>query len=81
MVTELRAAVRADGRSLNELEKLSDLNAGQLSRFVAGKRDLTFESATRLLKTLGIGFTMPDRPAAEEPKREPAPKPAKRRAK
>jgi transcriptional regulator with XRE-family HTH domain len=59
MVLQLRDAVRADGRSLNELEKLSGLARGQLSRFVNGKRDLTLDAAAGLCDTLGITFNLP----------------------
>lgn len=65
MVLRLREAIQADGRSLNQLAKDSGLDAGRLSRFLRGERDINFEAASRLCEILGIKFTLPEPPSAD----------------
>jgi transcriptional regulator with XRE-family HTH domain len=75
MVLQLRELIQTDGRSLNQLAKDSGLDAGRLSRFLRGERDINFEAAARLCEVLGVRFVLPQRkPKAEAP-------PAKRKGK
>lgn len=50
----LREAIRADGRSLNTLGKLSGVDSGQLSRFMRSERSLTLDSVDKLIAALGL---------------------------
>jgi transcriptional regulator with XRE-family HTH domain len=80
IVVDLRKAIQADGRSLNELEKAAGLAGGQLSRFVRGERDINFEAAGRLCDVLGIAFTVPEAKPARPTASAVAPLPTKKRA-
>jgi ribosome-binding protein aMBF1 (putative translation factor) len=51
---QLRDAIAASGRSLNQLSQESGINDSQLSRFVRGKRTLTMETAAVLCRVLGL---------------------------
>jgi transcriptional regulator with XRE-family HTH domain len=71
MLTQIRDAVREDSRTLSQIAELCGLDAGRLSRFVRGKRDLSLAAAARLCEALG--FTLvhtASRPAAEPPATE-----------
>jgi transcriptional regulator with XRE-family HTH domain len=85
MVLQLRDAIRDSGKKLTELSEKSGVDAGRLSRFVRGQRDINFDAAARICEALGITFNVPDWPdlaeVAEPPKRKPVAKPAKRRGK
>jgi transcriptional regulator with XRE-family HTH domain len=72
MVLELRDVIRNDGRNLSELAEASGLDAGRLSRFLRGERDINFSAAARLCETLGIRFLVPEaKPAPAKPDRKP----------
>src|SRR5438067_11489904 len=66
MVLQLRDAIQADGRSLNQLAKDSGLDAGRLSRFLRGERDINFEASARRCDVLGIRFSVPQRATETE---------------
>jgi len=53
----VREAIRSDGRSISELSRLADIQRPTLSRFAAGKRDLTGDILGRLLPVLGMKIT------------------------
>jgi transcriptional regulator with XRE-family HTH domain len=57
VVEQLREAIRKDGRSLNQIGKLSGVDAARLSRFLRGKRDLTFEAVEKVCRLLGLVLT------------------------
>jgi transcriptional regulator with XRE-family HTH domain len=59
MVAELREAIRADGRSLNQLAKVTGVDPSRLSRFLRGERDITFAAAARLCEALGVKLVRP----------------------
>jgi len=50
----LRAAIENDPRSQRELSTASGIHFVNLSRFAAGKKSLTIESAEALAKALGL---------------------------
>jgi transcriptional regulator with XRE-family HTH domain len=51
---EIHRAIKRSGRSLHDLARDSGLDAGQLSRFVRGKRSLILRQASKLCKALGL---------------------------
>ncbi len=68
-VTEqLKQAIRASGKSLNQLGKESGVSQPQLSRFLAGKRTLTLPMVDKLCDALGLRLT--DQPRRPRPKPE-----------
>jgi transcriptional regulator with XRE-family HTH domain len=75
-VTEtLKEAIRASGRSLNQLAKASGVGSDRLSRFMRGQRSLTSGAIDSLCTALGLRLVGPAQAA------EPAPQdagPAKR---
>jgi transcriptional regulator with XRE-family HTH domain len=74
MVLDLQTAIKADGRTLTDIALASGVDAGRLSRFVRGQRDLTFDGAAKVCEALGITFTIPERlrtVPAVTPKRRP----------
>jgi transcriptional regulator with XRE-family HTH domain len=73
MVMQLRDAIHASGRSLNQLSKECGVDRSRLSRFVRGERNISFEAAMRICEALGI-TKIPGRfsPPAREPE-PPAP--------
>ncbi len=68
MIQQLRQAIRDDGRSLNKLAEAAGLDAGRLSRFLRGERDINFEAGCQIADAVGIRFVMPNRPAGGGPK-------------
>ena len=54
METQLRQAIADSGQSLNELGRAVGVDAGRLSRFMRGERDLTFAAASQLCEALGL---------------------------
>jgi transcriptional regulator with XRE-family HTH domain len=65
---QLRDAITASGRSLNQLSQESGVNDSQLSRFLRGRRSLTMATAGALCKVLGLQLCpVEDKPAAESP--------------
>jgi transcriptional regulator with XRE-family HTH domain len=66
---QLRVAITNSGLGLRELAREAGLAShSQLSRYLAGKKDLTLESVVRLCKVLGLEL-------------RPVPKPAPRKGK
>lgn len=51
---QLRRAIRADGASLYALAEETGVSRSVLSRFVAGKRTITIETADRLAAALKL---------------------------
>ncbi|VTR93583.1 transcriptional regulator : : HTH_3 [Gemmata massiliana] len=60
VVEQLKAAITASGQSLNQLSAASGVHRGQLSRFMAGERDLTFASAGYICEALGVALDVPE---------------------
>ncbi len=54
----IRAAIENDSRSQRELAKASGIHFVNLSRFAAGKKSLTIESAEALAKALGLEMVL-----------------------
>lgn len=54
LLSRIREAVRSSGLSLNQLEKLSGVGNGQLSRFMLDKRDLRGKSLEKVCQALGL---------------------------
>jgi transcriptional regulator with XRE-family HTH domain len=50
----LRAAMKGDSRTQRKLSKASGIHFVNLSRFAAGKKSLTIESAEALAEALGL---------------------------
>jgi transcriptional regulator with XRE-family HTH domain len=50
----IRAAITSSQHSRYHLSNISGVSQGVLSRFMAGKRDLTLETASRLCEALGL---------------------------
>jgi DNA-binding phage protein len=71
MVSELREAIRASGRTLTSIAKDAGLDSGRISRFMSGKRDLTFSAVCRICEAIGgrLSFA-PSKPAAKAKKRK-----------
>jgi transcriptional regulator with XRE-family HTH domain len=77
MVLELRKVIQGSGYTLNQLGKKSRVSQSQLSRFVRGERDLTFDAASRVADVLGVQFVLPALPVidpGEMPRRGRKPK-------
>jgi transcriptional regulator with XRE-family HTH domain len=70
MLTQIREAVRDDGRTLTEIAESSGLDAGRLSRFVRGERDLSLAAAARLCEALGFELVRGPSPAKAEGRRK-----------
>lgn len=68
MALALKEAIEADGRSLNQLAKASGIDAGRLSRFVRGERDINLDAAGRLCDVLGVKFVMPQKRRRSRPR-------------
>jgi transcriptional regulator with XRE-family HTH domain len=67
-VTEqLKEAIRASGKSLNQLGKDSGVATPQLSRFMQGKRTLTLPVVDKLCEALHLELT-----PTGKPRRRPA---------
>lgn len=54
LTTVLRKAIRDSGMSMYAICKQSGIDKGQLSRFMAGTRDLQLTTAEELCKLLGL---------------------------
>lgn len=54
---QLRRIIKADAPSLYRLAAEADVDRSVLSRFVAGKRTITLETANRLAAVLRIRLT------------------------
>lgn len=54
LTDDLRKAIRADGRSWNQLAADSGISTPVVSRFVRGLRDVTTATAGRLCDALGL---------------------------
>lgn len=50
----VRDAIRRDARSLSRLARDAGVSQSQVSRFLAGQRSVSLETASRLMGTLGI---------------------------
>lgn len=50
----VRDAIRRDARSLSRIARDAGVSQSQVSRFFAGERTLSLETASRLMGTLGI---------------------------
>lgn len=61
---ELRAALKADGRTLEEIARAAGTFPANLSRFATGKKTLVLETAEKLADVLGVKLstTKPGRP-------------------
>lgn len=62
----LRAALSADGRSLNEIGRACGVAAAVLSRFARGDRDITVGTADRICRALGLALVETDGPARRD---------------
>jgi transcriptional regulator with XRE-family HTH domain len=54
IITQLREAIKKDGRSLNSLARDAGLSAIQLSRFARDVRGLTTPAVDALCEVLGL---------------------------
>ena len=54
VIEELKVAIRASGKSFNQLETEIGLGRGVLSRFVKGQRDIGLETAEKVAGYLGL---------------------------
>jgi transcriptional regulator with XRE-family HTH domain len=69
-VTEtLKEEIRVSGRNLTQLARDSGVSAGQLSRFLNGKRMLTGEAIDKLCSALGLRLAR-ERKARRRPAKE-----------
>jgi transcriptional regulator with XRE-family HTH domain len=57
LVDQIRQALTADGKSLTELEALTGVDRGSLSRFLRGKRDLSGSVLDRICRALRLRLT------------------------
>ena len=55
---QIRRAVRECGMSRYEIWKVTGIDQGTLSRFVAGKAGMTIDSLDRLADLLGLNITV-----------------------
>jgi transcriptional regulator with XRE-family HTH domain len=84
IVEQLRDAIRASGLSLNQLSIAAGIDRSQLSRFMLGQRDLTFEAVGQVCRALGVTLQLPEElrlPEAPQSPPEPPPAPPRRRGK
>jgi plasmid maintenance system antidote protein VapI len=51
---QLRAIILGSGISCGELGRISGVDRRQVARFVSGERDLTLETAGKLIEALGL---------------------------
>ena len=56
LAAQLREAFEASGLSRFELARRADVSYSVVHRFIAGERDLTLSTASRLCQVLGIEF-------------------------
>ena len=54
IIDELKAAIRATGKSFNQLEADIGLGRGIISRFVKGQRDIGLETAEKIAVYFGL---------------------------
>ena len=66
----LRRAIRDSRLSFNELARLAGVGQPQISRFMAGERDLTLAVASRVCQVLGLSLVHAG-PALTEPLERP----------
>jgi transcriptional regulator with XRE-family HTH domain len=66
MTEQLRDEIRRSGKSLGRLAQESGVSAGQLSRFLNGKRGLTTAALDKLFQTLELRVTKQRRRPAKE---------------
>jgi transcriptional regulator with XRE-family HTH domain len=74
----LRQAIGGSGLSFSRLARLAGVAQPQLSRFMAGERDLTLAVAARVCRVLGLDLVQ-SAPVLETPLEAPEPTPRKRR--
>lgn len=74
---DIRELVRAEmlrrGVSQRALAQLAAMHQPQLSKWLAGKKTITTESATRVMRALGITDQLPASPEAQAPVPHPTP--------
>lgn len=79
LAERIREAIRASGKSANQLAAASTVDKGIITRFLRGERSVTVETAGRLLAALGCEVELkgpkPDAPLVPvKPKRRRASK-------
>lgn len=74
LAQQLRDEIRSSGQSQHAVSKLTGVNAGQLSRFLAGD-DIKLSTAARLAGPLGIRLVVAGRETKRRPGRPPKPRP------
>lgn len=65
VVIQLKEAIQSSGRTHRDIAKAADVGPDQLSRFMAGKRDLTLATASRVCDALGLELA-PKKPRKEK---------------
>ena len=70
LVQQLRDAIRASGRSLNQLSVVCGVGRDRLSRFLRGERGLTLEAAEKICDVLRLHLAG-DPSAADVPEGPP----------
>jgi DNA-binding phage protein len=66
LAAQLREAIEASGLTAYAIAKVSGVDSGILYRFLAGERDLTLDTTSRIAAVVGVRFTKPRRrPKAE----------------
>jgi DNA-binding phage protein len=61
LAAQLREAIEASGLTAYAIAKVSGVDSGILYRFLAGERDLTLDTASRIAAVVGVRFTKPRR--------------------
>jgi DNA-binding phage protein len=59
LALQLRDAIEASGMTAYAIAKVSGVDSGILYRFLAGERDLTLDTASRIAAVVGVRFTKP----------------------
>jgi plasmid maintenance system antidote protein VapI len=79
MADVIRRAIGEQGWSLNQLGIKTGVDDGRLSRFMAGKRDLTLDAAGRLIHALDLRLVDPTSTRGSRQRGRPVPRKAPKR--
>jgi hypothetical protein len=82
LAAQLRQAIQAaldGGKTLQDLGRVSGLDAGRVSRFIRAERDLTFDAYAAIGQAVGLELTWVPRggPSPAADKKKPAAKKGK----
>jgi transcriptional regulator with XRE-family HTH domain len=59
LISQLKQAIREDGRSLNQIAQATGVGSDRLSRFMTGKRGLSIDALDKIWLALGLRIVGP----------------------